>query len=102
MNQQHDSVGDDLGPWGTYMFRLLLSIDQFINVIFAGFPDESLSGRLGRAFETGKPKWFALIGKRFVDWLFLALFGERNHCVNAMEPEDRFENRPEFWKWYYE
>jgi len=102
MAKQHDSIGDTLGPWGTYLFRLLLGIDQMANVVMVGFPDESISGRLGRAHLTGKPKWFARRGRIVVDWIFLSIFGERDHCVNAIEPEDNFHDRPEFWKWHHD
>jgi len=77
MEKKHDSIGDTLAPWGTFAFRLLLSIDQLINVLLLGFPDESISGRLGRAHQSTRPKWFARYGKRFVDWLFHCLFGNQ-------------------------
>lgn len=97
---EHDSTGDKLSPWQMYFFRVFLGFDQMLNVFLFGFPDESISGRLGRSHIAGKPKWFARYGKIVVDWLFLTLFNERNHCLNAMEPEEKFEQRPELWRWY--
>lgn len=101
MNTEHDSLGDKLPWWGMYGFRVLLAFDQLINCTLFGFPDESISGRLGRANSTPgeNPKWFAKYGMIVVDNIFDLLFEEKNHCMNAKEPEDSFHIRPELWKW---
>ena len=101
MNTEHDSVGDKLPAWGMYIFRLSLAFDQLINCLMLGFPDESVSGRLGRANSTPgeTPKWFAKYGMIVVDYIFMIICEEKNHCMNAREPEDSFGSRPELWKW---
>lgn len=95
-----DSRFDNMKPWQVFIARLLLSVDQLVNVLLLGFPDETLSGRLGRAHQSGKPKWYAKYLRLIVDKLAIIISGERDHCVNAIEPEDRFDQRRELWKWH--
>ena len=94
------SKGDKLKPWSMHLFRVFIAFDQLANVALLGFPDETISARLGRAHMTGKPKWFAVYGKIFVDYLFYKLFDDENHCIRAIEHEESFKERPELWKWY--
>lgn len=58
-------------------YNLALSVDQFVNVILLGDPDESISGRLGRAMASGRPKWWVVPFAYFVDGLFLIFFWEK-------------------------
>lgn len=37
----------------SYIKNILISIDQFINTIFGGDPDETISSRLGKWHQTG-------------------------------------------------
>ena len=89
------------GFWGQYLYNWILGIDQFINVILLGDPDESISGRTGRAMQSGKPKWFVPPFARFNDWLFWVIFKERDHNLNAIEPEER-PHEKELWSWIRE
>ena len=57
-----------------YLYNLALALDQFINAILLGDPDDSISGRCGRAMESGKPKAFVIPLAKLVDYLFLKLF----------------------------
>lgn len=84
---------------GIWFFRLLLALDQLANVLLLGFPDESISGRLGRAHMSGRPKWYAQYGKVLVDWIFSPF--EKDHCVASVEFEDNFDKRFELWCWHY-
>jgi hypothetical protein len=81
-----------------YFYNLLLGADQWINTILLGDPDESLSGRTGRAMASGKPKWFVPAFARLVDWLLFSLVEERNHVKNSIEPEERPLEK-ELWSW---
>jgi hypothetical protein len=83
------------------IYRILLGFDQLLNVFLLGFPDESISGRTGRAMATGRPKWFVPRLYRFLNWLF-AKFGDDLHCENAVEYEENFNKRIEVWRWYAE
>lgn len=83
---------------GQLYYNLLLGCDQFLNVLLLGDPDESLSGRTGRAILSGRPKFWVKPLGRMVDSLAYVLAGEVDHCKNAVEPEERpFEK--ELWSW---
>ena len=83
-----------------YIFRMLLAFDQWFNAVcFFGFVDETVSGRVGRAVLGGNPKWWVIYLHRFIDAFFLAFFGDKDHCIRSIEPEDRFDERPEIWRW---
>jgi hypothetical protein len=81
-----------------YIYNLALSFDQFVNTILLGDPDESISGRCGRAIESGHPKWFVLPLAFLIDLLFLMVFGEEDHVKNAIEPEEQ-PHEKELWSW---
>lgn len=38
----------------TYIFNILISIDQFVNTVFGGDPDETISSRMGKWAVEGK------------------------------------------------
>lgn len=62
-----------------YLFNLLVALDQFINTLIGGMPDETLSARAYRADVHG-----ALLGRAFrplIDMLFHPF--ERGHCHQA-------------------
>lgn len=65
-----------------YFFRLLVSIDQFLNVLLLnGNEDQTISGRVGyRAYITDKWYWMAL--QKSINLLF---FFDDDHCYNAIE-----------------
>lgn len=81
-----------------YIYNLGLGLDQFVNVLLLGDPDESLSGRLGRAMLSNRPKFWVPWCASSLDWLVLILFGEKHHCRNAVEPEERPMDK-ELWSW---
>jgi hypothetical protein len=81
-----------------YAYNLLLGLDQMVNVVLLGDPDESLSGRTGRAMMSGQAKWFVSPLSRGLDILAILLTGERDHCRNAVEPEERPKEK-ELWSW---
>jgi len=83
---------------GQYTFNLALSLDQFINVILLGDVDDSISGRCGRAMASGKPKWFVKPLAKFVDYAFLKLFKQVDHCKDSIEPEELMTY--ELYKWH--
>jgi hypothetical protein len=83
---------------GQYIFNLALAFDQAINAVLFGDPDESISGRSGRAIASGRPKWFVPFLARHVDWIFQTFFGETDHVKNAVEPDER-PHEKELWSW---
>ena len=78
-------------------FNMLLSVDQFGNAVLLGDPDETISSRTGRAIMSDHPNWVAVVMQRLVDKMFHILLGERNHCINAVESNCRYEK--EIWNW---
>jgi len=90
-----------LKGFSQYLYNVALGIDQMINVVLLGDPDESISGRTGRAMTSGKPKRLVPGLARFIDWLFWVIFKERNHVLNAIEPEER-PHEKELWSWIKE
>ena len=62
-----------------YFKNILIAIDQLLNTIFGGFPDETISSRCGK-----------LLGKnRIADYICKELNkAESNHCVKSIEPDE--------------
>ena len=96
------ALGAALGSYSlyTYGFRIALSVDQTFNVFLLGFPDESISGRVGRAVESGKPKPGVATLAKVIDWIFLVFFNDEDHVRNSIEAEDDFGSRYEEFKLY--
>ena len=80
-----------------FLYNLGLGLDQFINVLLLGDPDESLSGRLGRAVMSGSPKWWVPACARTLDAIVLAITGQADHCWSSVEPEEGHDK--ELWSW---
>lgn len=84
---------------GFYLFNLLLTIDQALNTVLFGHPDETLSSRLGRTI--GKERYFWVKPLRlFIDFLFLPI--EKDHCLNSIMPIEQMNFRKfdyELWSW---
>lgn len=82
---------------GQYIYNNALAVDQYINAVLLGDPDESISGRTGRAIKSGNPKWWVKPLAYILDKLFEWLFNEKDHVLNAIEPEEKYEK--ELWSW---
>ena len=64
----------------TYLKRILVSIDQFANVLFfAGYEDEQMSSAAYRLARDDK-YWYSAIPMIVINFLF---FWERGHCRNS-------------------
>lgn len=78
-----------------YLRNLGLSLDQFVNAILLGDPDESLCGRTARAMKSGRHKWFVPIIASVVNFIY----GSKDHLENdSIEPEERPWEK-ELWSW---
>lgn len=64
----------------TYGKKLLIAIDQLINTIVCGWPDETLSSRAYRWEKDGKRGWT----RRVIDAIF---FWEKQHCYSSYVSE---------------
>lgn len=60
----------------TYGKKILIGIDQLLNAMLAGWPDETLSSRAYRWDVDGVRKW----PRRVIDRLF---FWEKQHCYQS-------------------
>lgn len=60
----------------TYAKKVLIAVDQLLNSIFRGWPDETMSSRAFRWEKDGVRKW----PRRLIDRLF---FWEKNHCYQS-------------------
>lgn len=79
-----------------FALNVLMSIDQFANVLFLGDPDETISSRTSRALKSGKPKPFVKPLATAIDYVF-ALAGDKNHIGKSLEEDEN--PRYELWKW---
>lgn len=68
-------IGDRMGKYG---WNLLISIDQLFNTILGGYPDETLSSRMGKRPDC---RLCRTICK------FLNLF-EKDHCIKSIERDE--------------
>lgn len=93
-----------LGKWErikTHGFQLAVAVDQYMNVVWLGNPDETISSRTGRAIVSGKPKWYIkYLLHPFVDWAARRFGDGPDHCVRSIETDEHMERQYEVWKWY--
>ena len=71
----------------TYGKRTLIAVDQLINTLFMGWPDETLSSRYWRWEQAGIRAW----PRKLVDGLF---FWQREHCKSSYESEREGRQSP--------
>lgn len=64
----------------TYGKAVLIAVDQLVNALLAGWPDETLSSRAYRWDSDGVRSW----PKKIINALF---FWEKNHCLSAYTNE---------------
>lgn len=65
-----------------YILKILIAIDQLLNAILLGSPDETLSARAWRTEQKDK-----LFGKFFRPLIDFILFFDKNHCYKAYKAE---------------
>lgn len=61
-----------------YILRVLIAIDQLVNTLIGGNPDETLSSAAYRAEKEGR---FWGFWRPVIDFLFRPF--QKNHCFNA-------------------
>lgn len=69
---------DDMG----YGKSVLIALDQLVNALFGGWPDETISSRAWRWELAGVRSW----PRRLIDGLALIL-DDRDHCRESFESE---------------
>ena len=63
-----------------YFWNILLSLDQLVNTIFAGAPDETISSRAAKAERNGK-KWGCVLCE-LLDKI------DKDHCNKNIELDE--------------
>lgn len=89
--------------------NLFIAVDQLINTLLLGHPDETLSSRLGRAKDKERYVWVWYL-RWFVNYLFFFDYSYRAgqkvwHCENSIQPleQQNFRNFDyEIWSWQNE
>jgi hypothetical protein len=71
-----------------YLIRLLVSLDQLLNTICLGLPDETISSRVGKAAERGDR--LGLILESLINALFLEprTYTQPGHCRRVIERDE--------------
>jgi len=68
-----------------YFWNLLVALDQFVNTVLFGDPDETISSRLGKWLDLPQNTWRYNVAS-FVCKI-LRRFDE-NHCKNSIEKDE--------------
>lgn len=66
----------------TWLKAVLIALDQLVNALCGGWPDETLSSRCWRWDLAGARTW----PRKCIDGLAL-LLGDRDHCRQSFESE---------------
>ena len=67
----------------SYARQVLIALDQLLNSLLAGDPDETLSSRMGKYVQRGRG-WFPC---QLCKLLALAL-RDKDHCINNIEADE--------------
>ena len=79
---------------GNWIINILISLDQLVNTIFLGYPDETVSSRAWRRATEGSRFWTGM--RSFIDSLAYLIFNRVNHCQQAYGDEvNRSQEPPE-------
>ena len=68
-----------------YFWNLALGLDQLLNVVLGGYPDETVSSRVHRKARAGQ--WFWLALRRVIDGAFKIVFRQDDHCRKSYDRE---------------
>ena len=74
-------------PVGRYFLNQALAIDQLINVMGGGDPDETVSSRVGKIARkhNGDIPWYRPL-PRFLNWALDKI--DKDHCKEAIEEDE--------------
>lgn len=75
----------------TYLLNVLIAVDQLLNTVFKGTPDETLSSRAYRLYRNNK-YWYSKIPYTVINTLF---FWQDNHCKSSYKSELQRKHLPE-------
>ena len=66
-----------------YVKAIFIALDQLVNAIFLGWPDETLSSRAYRWDVANIRHW----PRRVLDWVAWHIFRDRDHCFQSFQSE---------------
>jgi hypothetical protein len=66
----------------TWAFHVAIALDQLVNALFCGWPDETISSRAWRWKQDGIRAWPCWLLDRIA-----ALFGDLSHCEESYRSE---------------
>jgi len=66
-----------------YFLNVLIAIDQLLNALLAGDPDETISSRMGKYVARGRGLIPCMLCK-----LLDVVFREKDHCKNSIETDE--------------
>lgn len=66
-----------------YFLNVLIAIDQLLNALLAGDPDETISSRMGKYVARGRGFIPCVLCK-----LLDIIFREKDHCKNSIETDE--------------
>lgn len=65
-----------------YFWNILIWLDQGLNTILGGHPDETLSSRMGKYVQKGRG-----VIPCFLCKVLDVVFREKDHCINSIESD---------------
>jgi hypothetical protein len=65
-----------------YGWNLLISLDQLLNTLLGGHPDETLSSRMGKYVQKGRGVIPCVLCK-----ILDVIFREKDHCIKNIESD---------------
>jgi hypothetical protein len=71
-----------MGKIKKYLWNILIALDQFINALLFGDPDETISSRMGKHLSKHDNCPFCIFICRILD-----LF-EKGHCIKRIEEDE--------------
>lgn len=82
----------------SWLYHVLVALDQLANAVLLGAADETLSARAWRAYVQRKP--FGLIFRPLIDTaaLVLTLGWDKHHCRTAYESELKRKHLPSIYQ----
>ena len=73
-----------------YLLNVAIAVDQLLNALRGGSPDETLSAAAWRTEQKGR--WLGRIFRPLIDMIFWPI--ERDHCRTAFESERNGRHLP--------
>ena len=77
-----------------YLLNVAIAIDQTLNALRGGSPDETLSAAAWRTEQKGR--WLGRVFRPLIDWIFSQF--EKDHCRKSFESERNGRHLPEEYK----